>query len=273
MSRRLFRKLLPRRSGQLSNTRIGRLVEKVMGPVLGNRRLWQLNRKSVARGVACGTFWAFIPLPIQTIGALMSSISLRGNIPVAMLFTWISNPITWVPIFYAGYRVGLAVTGQPEAIGLAAEIERLANEGVVEGTKGLFAYFADNLNRVIPLIIGCGMLGTLAAGTGYWGVKMLWRFGIVRRWKYRGHHVQCPHCRHLVLGGDDQPTVDVKLCPACQKQIPLYRRIGLGLGALHRKFHPGDPRVALQSLAARARKSFPKSSSSASDKTAPHSPS
>ncbi|MEM6315938.1 MAG: DUF2062 domain-containing protein, partial [Planctomycetota bacterium] len=220
MSRRLFRKLLPHRSGAVHDTRIGRLIEKLLGPVLANRRLWQLNRKSVARGVAAGTFWAFIPLPIQTIGALLSSIWLRGNVPMAMLFTWISNPITWVPIFYAGYRVGLAVTGQPEAVGLANEIERLSREGVWAGTKGLFAYFGDNLGRVVPLLIGCGMLGTLAASTGYWGVKILWRWSIVRRWDQRGHHVRCPYCRHLVLGGDDQPHLDTKLCPACEKPIP-----------------------------------------------------
>ncbi|MEM6314189.1 MAG: hypothetical protein AAF743_09270, partial [Planctomycetota bacterium] len=73
----------------------------------------------------------------------------------------------------------------------------------------------------------------------------------------RGHHVRCPYCRHLVLGGDDQPHLDTKLCPACEKPIPLYRRVGLGLAALHRKFRPGDPRAALQALASRARSHFP----------------
>lgn len=255
MSRRLFRKLMPKRTGQLHETRLGRFIEKIMGPVLRNRKLWQLNRKSVARGVAAGTFWAFIPLPIQTIGALVSSVSLRGNVPMAMLFTWISNPITWVPVFYAGYRVGLAVTGQPEATDLADRLEQAMHEGLLGGTKDLLDYFGSNLNRVFPLLLGCAMLGTLSAGTGYWGVKGLWRYSIVRRWNKRGHHVRCPHCKHLVLGGDDQPNIDVKICPACEKPIPLYRRLGLGVAALHRKFSPGDPREALQKLAEKARKS------------------
>lgn len=241
MSRRLFRKLTPKSAATVGETKLGRAVERIAGPVLKHRRYWQLNRKAVARGVAAGTFWAFIPLPIQSIGSILTAIWLKGNIPLAWTFTWISNPVTWVPVFYAGYRVGLAVTGQPEASGLGHELERLMNEGVWAGTKGLIAYFGDNLDRVFPLLLGCGMLGTLSAGTGYWGVKALWRWNIVRRWDRRGHHVRCPHCRKLVLGGGEQPHVLEKQCPHCGKTIPLYRRVGIGLAAMHRRLRDSIP--------------------------------
>ena len=240
MSRRFFRRISPSRAGAVRQGWLGRWL----GPVLDAPLLWQLNRKSVARGACSGVFWAFVPLPVQTVGAVLSAVWVRGNVPMAMLATWVSNPLTWVPIFYAGYRVGLAVTGQPEATGLTAELAKIQDEGLLAGTADVLAYFWQNLYRVIPLLLGNAMLGMLAAAAAYFGIKGAWRWNIVRRWGRRGHHVRCPHCRHLVLGGEDQPGVYEKQCPACGKPIPIHRRFGLGLAAISRKLREGMKRPA-----------------------------
>jgi uncharacterized protein (DUF2062 family) len=248
MSRRFFKRLTPKSSAGVRKSWLGRRL----GPLLDAPLLWQLNRKSVARGVCCGAFWAFVPLPIQTIGAILAAVWLRGNLPMAMLATWISNPLTWVPVFYAGYRVGLAVLGMPEDDGeLLATIKAAFGGGVIDGTGTLLTYFRDNLLRVLPLMLGNMMLGTLAAGALYFLVKIGWRWNIVRRWGQRGHHVRCPHCRHLVLGGrDDKAT---KACPTCGKIIPVYRRLGWGLAAISRKLsaNVADKAGALASKAGR----------------------
>ena len=244
MARRLFRRFAPKNTGKFRQGWMGRLF----GPILDTPLLWQLNRKAVARGLACGVFWALIPLPVQTLGAVASAIKLRGNVPMAMLGTWVSNPLTWVPVFYAGYRVGLAVLGLPEDDGsLLTTIERAFGAGLLSGTGILWDYFAGNLGRVLPLMLGCGMLGTLAASAAYWSVKGGWRWNIVRRWARRGHHIRCPHCRHLVLGGHDAPrggTGVRRACPDCGKTIPVYRRLGLGFAAISRRLRQRLPRSA-----------------------------
>lgn len=108
MLRRWLKKTLPNRkniiknNSHLTNLRIN----------LDNKNLWRLNRRSVSRGVAAGVFSAFIPLPIQMITAILLSVFIRGNIPIAVLLTWISNPITTAPIIYFTYLVGNFVIGE-----------------------------------------------------------------------------------------------------------------------------------------------------------------
>lgn len=73
--------------------------------------LWALNRKSVSRGVAAGVLVAFIPLPMQMLLASLLALLLRGNLPIALAATFISNPFTFVPINLLIYHTGAAITG------------------------------------------------------------------------------------------------------------------------------------------------------------------
>lgn len=75
--------------------------------------LWQLNKQSIARGVAVGLFIAFIPLPFQMLLAALSAVLLKANLPIAIVLTWITNPITFVPINYFTYWVGNLILRQP----------------------------------------------------------------------------------------------------------------------------------------------------------------
>ena len=70
---------------------------------------FQLTRCSVWRGLSVGVFAAFIPMPIQTITAILLAIVTRGNVILSLIATWLSNPITFVPFNYFIYRVGSAV--------------------------------------------------------------------------------------------------------------------------------------------------------------------
>ncbi len=70
---------------------------------------FHLTRLSVSRGLAVGVFAAFIPMPVQTLTAILLAILTRGNVVLALLATWVSNPITFVPFNYFIYRVGAAV--------------------------------------------------------------------------------------------------------------------------------------------------------------------
>lgn len=65
-----------------------------------------LNKNSVARGVGAGLFAAFLPLPMQMIFAVIVALCVKGNILVAALCTWITNPITFIPLNFFIYEVG-----------------------------------------------------------------------------------------------------------------------------------------------------------------------
>src|SRR5687767_2212047 len=72
--------------------------------------LWQLDKEPVARGVAIGLFAGIVPIiPFQTLLVILLSIFLRGNLPIAFLTSWISNPLTIIPITYFIYFVGNSI--------------------------------------------------------------------------------------------------------------------------------------------------------------------
>lgn len=80
-----------------------------------NPALWRINSDSVSRAVAVGLFAAAIPLmPFQMLIAAFFAVLLRANLLVALTISWISNPLTLVPITYFTYAVGSWVLGNSE---------------------------------------------------------------------------------------------------------------------------------------------------------------
>lgn len=70
---------------------------KVLKPIahlLADSRLWHLNRRTVASGVAIGVLMGFLPLPIQMLLAATVAIIAKANVPLAIVSTWITNPFT-----------------------------------------------------------------------------------------------------------------------------------------------------------------------------------
>lgn len=130
------------------------------------------TRRSVAGGLWLGVFYGLLPIPGQTALAIISAFALRVNVPVAAVTVWVSNPLTFVPIFYLGYRIGTALLNIPA--------EPLADEVTVEWLRDELAL------RWKPLIYGCLVLATSAA-TGAWVVvNAIWRVSTLIR--YRGRH-------------------------------------------------------------------------------------
>ncbi|MFN5903181.1 MAG: DUF2062 domain-containing protein, partial [Novosphingobium sp.] len=72
-------------------------------PFARRPELWRFTRRSVPRGVAVGLLvgiFALIP-GIQIVGAALLCVPCRGNIPLAALMTFLSNPAT-TPLILAG---------------------------------------------------------------------------------------------------------------------------------------------------------------------------
>ena len=62
------------------------------------------NAKGVAVGVFCGCFPFF---GFQTLLGLFLARVAKGNLFLAAFGTWISNPFTYVPLYFFNYKVGL----------------------------------------------------------------------------------------------------------------------------------------------------------------------
>lgn len=184
MARHLFRKIVPSEQTMHSH----RLL-RIFGKTLLNRRLWHLNRHSTAWGVGAGLFWAWIGLPIQTIGAAAMAIAGRGNLALAVAFTWVSNPFTWIPCFLLSYYVGLFLTGAEPIHDLRAQIQQAVDAGPIEGIVLSARMLWADLPQLYPLLVGGFAIGTVSGIVGFVVVKLVWRWNIVRRWHSR-HQVR-----------------------------------------------------------------------------------
>ncbi len=135
--------------------------------------LWALNRRAVARGVACGLLVGVIPLPTQMVLAAALAGGVHGNVPAAVAATWLTNPFTAVPIWWLALELGSLATGVPLAL---PHIDWFSVSAVWGWMKSMGA----------PLGIGLCMAAVLLSIVGYVLTMVLWRIVIIRRWRNRG---------------------------------------------------------------------------------------
>jgi uncharacterized protein (DUF2062 family) len=75
----------------------------MFGSLLNHPNLWCFNRVSVPGAVAIGLFAGLVPGPLQMLTALLIAIPLKKNLPVALLMTLYTNPLTIVPLYVLAY--------------------------------------------------------------------------------------------------------------------------------------------------------------------------
>lgn len=139
--------------------------------------LWHFSRRSVARGVAIGLFLAFVPLPMQMLLAVLVAILWRANLPIAVALTWITNPITFVPLNYFIFLVGCWVTNDK------------SNYSVMQGFqfKGsswqeIVTHFWQWLSSIgKPFFVGLPIVAVSAALLGFVLTHLIWRIVIYLR--------------------------------------------------------------------------------------------
>ena len=144
------------------------------GHRLHDPNLWHFGRRSVARAGGIGLLIAFFPIPIHMVIIVPLAI-LRGiNLPVLIGAVWITNPITWVPIFYFAYRLGLLFTGG--AVQTAASLNLSSD----------WASLSHALGEIwLPLCVGSAICGVVSGAVGYVMIDGLWRLAVRRRWRLR----------------------------------------------------------------------------------------
>ncbi len=105
-----------------------------------------------ARGVAIGVFCGCFPLfGFQTVLGIALASVFRGNHLLAISATWISNPITYFPLYWLNYKVGAALLGHGENLQDPSlfNLREIWSQGWMFGTR---------------LILGSSLVGIVLGG-------------------------------------------------------------------------------------------------------------
>lgn len=155
-------------------------------PWLQHPKLWHWSRRGVAMGVALGVFFGLL-IPIAQIPlSVAAAVIMRANIPTAMASTLVSNPVTFGPIYYGAYRLGVWVTGskeRPKTIDLENPQHTVAHEEV--------SFWERITNLGKPLLVGLSITAALMGLLTYGIISLIWRWRTVikRRSRVRNNTV------------------------------------------------------------------------------------
>lgn len=138
----------------------------IFGDSLKQQELWTFNRQSTATGVAIGIFCAFLPMPFEMVPAIFLAALMRGNLPFAIAGVWISNPVTWVPLYTPCYLLGASIL----------RIEPVALQQITIFQLGW---------HYVALWLGCLIVGLSLSISVHFIISFIWRSQVRQRWKQR----------------------------------------------------------------------------------------
>lgn len=171
--RRFLKKYLPDPSAITDNRWLRPFRSSLLHP-----RLWHLNRHSAAGAVAAGLFCGLIPGPLQMLGAAVCALVFRTNLPLAMLVTLYTNPLTLPPLYIVAYEIGRRlVDGQD--VGWPPGFTPDAMLAWAEAMQTWMMAAAK------PLALGLVVLASSLALSGYFLTYLLWRLYLVKAWRQR----------------------------------------------------------------------------------------
>lgn len=118
--------------------------------------------------MANGVFWGLTPtIGLQTVAILATWIVTKralgkdSSLLQAMVWVWVNNPLTVVPMYYIFYVTGLWLTGSP---GVAVDYRSFNISGLSLGTVG------------VPLLVGCLPFAVFGSLISYhWAMRVVVR--------------------------------------------------------------------------------------------------
>jgi uncharacterized protein len=137
--------------------------------------LWRFNRRSVPRAIALGLFLGPVIPIAHTLVAAFLAVPTRANLVLAVLATWVMNPLTIPFFYYEAYRVGVALL-RLDAVNPASV--------VVSHPAG--TWLSNIIDASGPAALGTFVLATIMAAIGYLLAGQIWRWRVGRRWVQRG---------------------------------------------------------------------------------------
>jgi len=116
-----------------------------------------------AKGLAIGVFSGCFPFfGFQTLLGVFFAKLAKGNIVLAAIGTWISNPFTYIPLYYFNYKVGSIFIGNSTNI----TIDRNLGINDLWGQGSIFS---------IKLLLGSSFVGLLLASISGFIVLLLYK--------------------------------------------------------------------------------------------------
>lgn len=144
-----------------------------LGPALHHPRLWHMSRRGIALGMALGVFFGLLIPLAQIPMAAGAAVALRANVPAAVASTLVTNPVTFGPVYYAAWRLGSAILGEPVREGELPPDLQEAAAGTPEQS-----WWATTVQRVRgvgkPLLLGLAIVATAVGLLTYLLVTWLW---------------------------------------------------------------------------------------------------
>lgn len=170
MPRQFFRKYLPDPAKLREHRHL-----RHFGSRLADPNLWHLNRRCIANGVLIGTICALLPIPFQTVPAVLLAVLFRANIPVVVFLVWLTNPLTIVPVWSATYWLGTVLLGMDASWQVDdSSLESMWNS------------MSSNAGHIyLPMLVGSVASGIVLGIAGWFGVHYAWMSNVRRQWAQR----------------------------------------------------------------------------------------
>jgi uncharacterized protein (DUF2062 family) len=146
-------------------------------------RLIHLNESPyrIAMGCACGVFCSALPIFGQTFIGMIAALVLRASVIASLPWTWISNPLTTLPMWYGGYRLGIWIMPGKHKPLSHTEIQALMqNFDQMDWTQGLSLLSTEFWEALQPLWLGTVVMGLAMAAPSFILVYYVAK-GILRR--------------------------------------------------------------------------------------------
>ena len=152
---------------------------KPLAPYFNKPYFWVGSRRKVALAVGIGLFAGMMPGPTQMLTALLLAYVLRANLPVSLVTTLYTNPLTYLPLYYAAYELGWYVlAGQNGESMMSFADWKQAMENGAELRHAL-------AEQARYLLVGVPMLSGSLAVVGYVLVRVVWRWRTTYKWRHR----------------------------------------------------------------------------------------
>lgn len=168
-----------------------RWIRPFAGRVLRSE-LWRFTRRSVPRGVALGMLVGIIVPFAQILFASLLCLSVRANVPVAALTTFVTNPLTTPFIWVVAYKVGSWIL-QVDAMTVIAPVNSAMEH----------SQFDDMLQwltgATLVTAFGLVIVALVAAAVSYLLTSFGWRWWIGRKRRTRLErlrHLRAAHAPH-----------------------------------------------------------------------------
>jgi uncharacterized protein (DUF2062 family) len=142
------------------------LKERLLDPLLASRHPRRFNSWGTGIGLAAGFA---CPIGLQFFFITGFRVLFRFNSILALAFSLVSNPFTVVPLYYAYYRLGSFILGQPAGMSLETFHDAIQN-ALASG------YFWETIPALLNLgkdvivrwCVSAAILAAVFGTLGYW---------------------------------------------------------------------------------------------------------